>query len=252
MIAGPSVLVEHAHFQHVGPRGVVVLDDVCLTVGRGEIVCLLGRNGAGKTTLLECIAGLRAPSSGVAGVLGGASRIAFLHQDYRQTNFPWATVLDNVCFPLAFRGVERAAREQRGREWLSRLAPELAASERVSSLSGGQQQAVALTRALASSPDVLLADEPLSAMDPIRSLRLLAEVRAWHRSEHVPILWICHNVDEALLLGNKVAILSKSSRRMKPLVEVPPPPAGATRGRNLAAEALRDRLVEELLADDGF
>lgn len=205
-----------------------VVSDISLIVEPNSVLCILGTNGSGKTTLLSSIAGFLKPTRGSATLMPlepqvdqPAPIIAFLHQDYRQTNFPWATVLDNVAFPLRFQGIGSRERFERATGVLTEILPDVNPRKRAYELSGGQQQLLAIARALASSPDVLFGDEALSAADSVRRIRAINAIERARSSYTFPMMWISHDIDEALLLGDSIALLSRRTHGFSSIINNP-------------------------------
>lgn len=184
--------------------GPPVLADLDLEVRRGEFVTLLGASGSGKTTLLNIIAGLEEPTAG--SVTAPAEGCAFMFQD--ASLFPWLTAGQNVELALELAGVPRAQRRERAEELLELVRLPQVADKRPHELSGGMRQRVALARALAQDREVLLMDEPFSALDAITRDLLHEELlRVW-RTTGRTIVFITHNVAEAVRLGQRVLLMS--------------------------------------------
>ncbi|MEN0075223.1 MAG: ABC transporter ATP-binding protein [Paracraurococcus sp.] len=190
------------------------VDAVSLRVERGQFLTLLGPSGSGKTTILMAIAGFVAPSEGEV-LLDGRDitalppeRRAFgmVFQGYAL--FPHMTVAENVAFPLRVRRLSRAEREARVRAALDLVQLDRFADRRPAQLSGGQQQRVALARALVNDPDLLLLDEPLSALDKKLRAELQEELKALHRRVGRTFVNVTHDQEEALSLSDQVAILN--------------------------------------------
>jgi len=190
------------------------VDDVSLTVERGAFLTLLGPSGSGKTTILMAIAGFTAPTAGAI-LLDGADITALppekrdfgmVFQGYAL--FPHMTVAENVAFPLRVRGMGKAEREAKVRAALDLVQLDRFAERRPAQLSGGQQQRVALARALVFEPNLLLLDEPLSALDKKLRAELQEELRALHRRIGRTFVNVTHDQEEALSLSDQVAILN--------------------------------------------
>ncbi|RFA94661.1 ABC transporter ATP-binding protein [Pyrobaculum aerophilum] len=193
---------------------VEVFNDLSIDIETGEFVALLGPSGCGKSTLLRIIAGLERPDSGEVRfrgepVRGPRREIALMFQS--PTLLPWKTAEDNVALPLVARGMGwREAREAAAR-YLALVGLSGFEEAYPKQLSGGMQQRVALARALAVEPEVLLLDEPFSALDPLTAESLRAElVRIWHENLSTvhTVIMVTHAVDEAVYMANRVVVLS--------------------------------------------
>jgi NitT/TauT family transport system ATP-binding protein len=206
---------------------VVVLDDVNLTLRSGEIVGLLGRSGSGKSTLLRIVAGLLAPTSGEVNWRGEALRgpaegIAMVFQSFAL--FPWLTVRENVEIGLEARGVPRAERENRAESAIDLIG--LGGYEHAfpKELSGGMRQRVGLARALVVHPDLLLMDEPFSALDVLTAETLRTDLIELWAEERLPIksvLMVTHNIEEAVLMCDRILVFSSNPGRVASELIVP-------------------------------
>nr|WP_240929877.1 ABC transporter ATP-binding protein [Streptomyces coryli] len=202
---------------------VTALDDARLDVAENEFLTLLGPSGCGKTTLLKCIAGLVPYDSGTIEIDGrpiqgpGPDR-AMVFQNFAL--LPWASVVDNVAFGLRLRGVARAEREERARELVATMG--LAGFEKKlpGELSGGMQQRVGIARALAVQPQVLLMDEPFGAVDEQTRRLLQEELLALWEEQRPTVVFVTHSMEEAVLLGDRVALMSARPGRVAELVPV--------------------------------
>jgi NitT/TauT family transport system ATP-binding protein len=196
-------------------RRVEAVRDLTFTVEAGELVCLVGPSGCGKTTLLKCVGGLLAPTSGqvlLAGkpVSGPPPGMAFVFQEYGRSLFPWMRVGENVELPLKQKDLGKARRKELVRDALESVGLTDAVGAYPWQLSGGMQQRVAIARALAYEPDVLLMDEPFAAVDAQTRADLEDLVRKLWRERGVTILFVTHDIDEAVYLGERVVVLSAS------------------------------------------
>ena len=195
----------------------VALEQVDLTVERGEFLVLLGPSGCGKTTLLRIIAGLERQSSGRIVQAGrDISRFAPAQRDYgivfqSYALFPNLSVEDNVAYGLRSQYVPRAKIRQRVAELLNLVGLPGKEPMYPAQLSGGQQQRVALARALATAPDLLLLDEPLSALDAIERVRLRSEIRALQKRLGVTTIMVTHDQEEALAMADRIVVMSKGT-----------------------------------------
>lgn len=234
-------------YRRRGREDVVALDDVDLTVGRGEFVSVAGPSGCGKSTLLRVLAGLQKPTGGVARINHehrDRPLVAPVFQEY--SIFPWRSVEANVRLGLDAAGVDRAEARRRSQEWIERVG--LAGFEKAlpGNLSGGMKQRVALARAFVVEPEILLMDEPFAALDAQLRKVLQEELLAIVREHTYTVFFVTHNLDEAILLSDRIALMSARPGRIRRIVDVP-----FTRPRS--AELRKDpefgRLEEDLWAD---
>ncbi len=227
-----------------GARGVLALDHVSLTVGQGEFVCLIGASGCGKSTLLSLVAGLDSPTAGQVDV--GGRRVAMMFQE--PALLPWLSAASNVELALRARGVPKADRRQRTRELLAMVRLDGFGGKRPHELSGGMRQRVALARALAQDAEVLLMDEPFGALDAMTRDLLHDELDRICDEQDLTVLFVTHNVREAVRLGDRVLVLSSRPGRV---IEEYVVPGEEPRGINTAqtgalATTITDRLREEM------
>ncbi|GGO39332.1 ABC transporter ATP-binding protein [Streptomyces lasiicapitis] len=202
--------IEHVSKSFATPAGQqLVLDDITLDVARGEFVTLLGASGCGKSTLLNLVAGLDRPT---AGAIGTDGRPALMFQEHAL--FPWLTAGKNIELALRLRGVPKAERRERAEELLSLVRLDGAHGKRVHELSGGMRQRVALARALAQDSQLLLMDEPFAALDAITRDVLHDELMRIWRETGVSVLFVTHNVREAVRLAQRVVLLSSRPGRI--------------------------------------
>lgn len=198
-----------------GRSALPALDRVSLTADAGEFVCIVGASGCGKSTLLSLVAGLEQPSSGE--VSAGNRRPALMFQE--PALFPWLTAARNIEVPLRARGVPKRQRRERVEELLHTVRLSDFADVRPHQLSGGMRQRVALARALAQDADTLLMDEPFGALDALTRDHLHTELERIVSECGLTVLFVTHNVTEAVRLGDRVVVLS--SRPGRVITEVP-------------------------------
>ncbi|MDO8842248.1 ABC transporter ATP-binding protein [Methanocalculus sp.] len=202
---------------------LIVLDDLSLTIEKSELVCILGPSGCGKTTLLRMIAGLDHTTSGVIDVDGVAvtgpdPRIAMIFQEY--SLYPWRTVRANVEFGLQMRGIPPEERREIVDRNIRLVGLEDFAMSYPYELSGGMRQRVAVARALATDPAVLLMDEPFGALDAQTRNRMQKELlRIWEKTKKT-IIFITHSVDEAVFLADRIVVLSPRPGRVDVIYDV--------------------------------
>ena len=203
-----------------GSRGVPLLaiKDLSFEVDEGELLCLLGASGCGKSTILNMFAGFVAPTSGEVmlrgrPITGIEPRCGMVFQSYAL--FPWKTVRGNVEFGLKVRGVSRAERHRRADRFIEMV--KLGGFEGLypTELSGGMQQRVTLARVLAADPEVLLMDEPFAALDAMTRQVMQEELLRIHVESGKTIVFITHSIDEALILADRIVVLSARPGRVK-------------------------------------
>ncbi|MFI5658528.1 ABC transporter ATP-binding protein [Streptomyces sp. NPDC051684] len=190
-----------------------VLHDVSLTVPSGQLLCVVGPSGCGKSTLLRTIAGLLPAQEGTitvdgAPVTGVPDRLAIVFQDYGRSLLPWLTVRDNVALPLRRQGLGRAERRAAAERILERVGLAASARRHPWQLSGGMQQRVAIARALVVRPSLLLMDEPFGSLDAQTREDLEDLLLDVHRSDGATIVFVTHDIDESVYVGDRVVALS--------------------------------------------
>jgi NitT/TauT family transport system ATP-binding protein len=194
---------------------VHALAPIDLIVQEGEFVSVVGPSGCGKSTLLRIAAGLLKPSVGEMVLQprpGRPCAVAFVSQDYGV--YPWKTVQANVALGLKLLRVGRAETRRRTEEWLDRLGLSDFADAYPSQLSGGMRQRVAIGRALAAGPDVLLMDEPFAALDAQRRLLIQEDLLALWEADRRTVLFVTHSLEEAVLLSDRVVVMSARPGRV--------------------------------------
>jgi NitT/TauT family transport system ATP-binding protein len=185
-----------------GAGSTTALADVRLTIAPGELVTVVGASGCGKSTMLSLVAGLEEPTSGTVTV-GGP--VALMFQD--ATLLPWLTAAQNVSLALRLRGIGRRERRSRALELLERVRLTRFADARPHELSGGMRQRVALARVLAQDASVVCMDEPLGALDAMTRDHLHDEIERVWREAGLTVLFVTHNVREAIRLGDRVVLM---------------------------------------------
>jgi NitT/TauT family transport system ATP-binding protein len=202
---------------------VPVFRDFTLSVSGGTFTTVLGPNGSGKTTLLRILDGLDKDYEGLVRLGGeppGEAPTAFIFQNYAESLYPWKNVLDNVAFPLEIAGFPRRERRARAARLLEELRLDLPASSFPYQLSGGQQQMVAIARGLTTNPALLLMDEPFGSLDYEVRYQLRERLLAIWRVRHPTVLFVSHEVDEAIYLADQVVVLSQRPARVSATIEV--------------------------------
>jgi len=208
-VARPAVALEGVTKRYAGENGVLALDGITLDVRPGEFLTLVGASGCGKSTLLNLVSGLDQPTTGSVEVDGPA---AFMFQDHAL--FPWLSALDNVATPLRLKGVGKRDREAQARDYLSAVHLADFADRRPHELSGGMRQRVAIARTLATHAPVLLMDEPFGSLDAMTRDLLHDELESIWRERNLTVLFVTHNVREAVRLGDRVVLLSSRPGRI--------------------------------------
>jgi len=250
MAAGTKIVVDHASKLFL-EGSVIAFRNVDLHVRSNEVLCIVGPSGCGKTTLLRCIGGLLTPNSGrvlIDGqtVNGPRPGIAIVFQHFGL--LPWKSVEGNVAFGLKIAGAPRELIAQRLDHYLKLVGLTGFENHFPYQLSGGMQQRVGLARALAIDPEILLMDEPFASVDAQTREVLQEELLRLHDRERKTMIFITHSIDEALILGDRVAVMASRPGRVKEVLQVefprPRDPA-AVRAHARYAE-LRNHIWEEL------
>ena len=226
-MAGENLLklkIDNVVKEYEGRNGkTVALNGVNLDIKENEFICVVGPSGCGKSTLLTIIAGLHEPPSGAAYLDGkkiegtGVER-GVVFQQYAL--FPWRTVLKNVMFPLEMKKTPKAEAEAIALKYIKAVGLEGFENSYPKELSGGMKQRVAIARAYAADPEVLLLDEPFGALDAQTRVQLQTELLETWQKEKKTCFFITHDVDEAIILAQRVIIMSARPGRIKKIVDV--------------------------------
>jgi NitT/TauT family transport system ATP-binding protein len=236
---------------------VAALGSISLDVAPGEFLAIIGPSGCGKSTLLKIAAGLIVPSDGTVTengrpVTGPPDRVVYLFQQYSKSLFPWRTVLDNVMFPL--EGAPRSARaalRDRCQETLRQVGLAGFEARYPWQLSGGMQQRVAIARALAAAPDMLMLDEPFSAVDALTRMELQSLVLDLWQVNRLTAILVTHDVEEAVFMADRVAVLSARPSVVSEVLQVdlPRPRDHLATREDRRFLSLRHHLMTTLLGD---
>ena len=224
--------------------GRPVVDGLSLTVQPGEILVLTGPSGCGKSTVLRALAGLLRPDSGQVladghEVTGTSRDRGMVFQD--SALLPWRTVRSNIELALQLRGQQRAGRRQRAEQWIDEVGLTGFADYLPKSLSGGMRQRVQLARGLAGAPRAVMMDEPFAALDTqTRGAMQRLLIDTW-RAHPTTIVFVTHDVDEALILGDRVAVLGGVGQPLRTVIDVPEP-----RTEQTGRQALRTEIITAL------
>ncbi|MFI9761790.1 ABC transporter ATP-binding protein [Streptomyces sp. NPDC051963] len=219
----------------------VALQGIDLPIAEGEFVAVVGRSGCGKSTLLRLIAGLLPVTEGEITIGGervtGARRdVAMLFQ--RPALLPWRSVLDNVLLPVEIFGWRKSEYRDRARRLLETAGLSGFEEHRPHELSGGMQQRVSLCRSLMGEPRVLLMDEPFSALDALTRAELAVELQRVHIENSATVVFVTHSIDEAVLLADRVVVLTPRPGRIRKIVDI-----GIPRPRTLGRTAHLDEVA---------
>jgi NitT/TauT family transport system ATP-binding protein len=208
--------------------GRSILQDISFAVRRGEFVCVIGASGCGKTTLLRLLAGLVKPTTGgmhLGGkpVAGPSRDVALVFQDYSRALLPWRTAVGNVSLALEAIGIPAAERAARIAQLLTKVGLADHAEKYPSQLSGGMQQRLQIARSLAQDPSVLLMDEPFGALDAMTRQSLQDEMLRIAAERNATVLFVTHDLEEALYLGDRIIALFSNPGRIARVVDIPLP-----------------------------
>ncbi|HEY6084061.1 MAG TPA: ABC transporter ATP-binding protein [Nitrospira sp.] len=223
-----KLVLEHvSKWFYTSSQTVHALDDVTLHIAEGEFVCLVGPSGCGKSTLLNIIAGLERADRGVVQADGeliqgpGPHRLMMFQE---AALFPWLTVLGNVLFGLKLStGLNPAERRQKAEYFLELVGLKRFMHSNIHELSGGMKQRVALARSLAPNPSVLLMDEPFGALDALTREQLYGDIQRIWSQHRKTIVFVTHNVREAVCLGDRVILFSPHPGRIREEFRIPLP-----------------------------
>ena len=243
-------------FPGTGGTAVHALSGIELRLAPGEFVSLIGPSGCGKSTLLRVVADLEQPSSGSVLVGGKSPRQARLDQDYgiafqHAGLLEWRTVAENVELPLHVHRVAKAERRSRAAELLELVGLADFAGHRPSQLSGGMQQRVAIARSLATRPKLLLMDEPFGALDEMTRERMQAELLRIADETGAAVLFVTHSIPEAVVLSDRVVVMSPRPGRITDVVGGRRPRGSTTAGRGMDG-ALPDDAVDDVRESTEF
>ena len=224
--------------------GEPVVDGLSLTVRPGEILVLTGPSGCGKSTVLRALAGLLRPDAGR--VLADGDEVTTTSRDrgmvfQDSALLPWRSVRSNIELALQLRGEPRAGRRERAERWIDEVGLDGFGGYLPKSLSGGMRQRVQLARGLAGAPRAVMMDEPFAALDTqTRAAMQRLLIDTW-RAHPTTIVFVTHDVDEALILGDRIAVLGRVGQPLRALIDVPEP-----RVTDVARHALRAEIIAAL------
>jgi NitT/TauT family transport system ATP-binding protein len=245
---GARALLSQA-IEHVDLKTFVALDGISLDIARGSFCTIVGRSGCGKTTLLRILAGLETADAGRATIIADDPTKPLNAMVFQgESIFPWMNVWNNAAYGLRMRGASRAQIREIVSHYLDRTGLLPFADRYPHQLSGGMKQRVSIARAFATDPEVLLMDEPFSALDEQNRTLLQEELLHIWDEDKKTVVFITHSVDEAVTMGDRIVVMTAHPGRIKALVEVPfPRPRGVLDlRRDPAYGALVFRIWEDL------
>lgn len=196
---------------------VIACEDITIDVKPNELVCIVGPSGCGKSTFLRIVAGLMKADSGEVKVADDA-RLSMIFQN--AALFPWLTVSENIAYGLAMQGESQEVIAKHVKAQIKHMGLEAAANLHPKELSGGMKQRVGIARALAVDPDILLLDEPFSALDAFTAERLRADFLTLWRKERWTMLMVTHLVEEAVQMADRIVVMSKRPGKVKAIIDV--------------------------------
>lgn len=239
------------------PDSADILSNLDLTVEEGEFLCILGPSGCGKTTLVRCIAGLEEFEGNIlvdgAPVSGPGPDRMMVFQDYNQL-FPWKTVLKNVQYPMVINGVRNKAElRERAEAKLRMVNLQEYEDYYPHQLSGGMKQRVAIARGLVMNPKILLMDEPFAALDAMTRNRLQVELRNIKEKENLTVIFITHNIQESIVLGDRIMMMDKGGRiKLDKRNPIPKPVTPDSEGYGAMWRLFEDALGDASMIGNGL
>jgi NitT/TauT family transport system ATP-binding protein len=258
-IRGVSKHYDTAPDPRMGSGGLRVLDNISFTAKKGEFVTIVGPNGCGKSTFFRMLADLEDMDYGrilIGGKTVKEAKIGYVFQNYRESLYPWRTCLGNLMVAMELDGVPRRLRKKKVDEFLWRLDMSVREDAYPYELSGGQQQMLGILRALVYEPDILLLDEPFSSLDFQTTLYMHDKIMEVWEKTGVTVLFISHNIHEAVYLADKVVVFSKRPARVVEVIETKLPRPRDYKVtetdqffevRNRVMELFRDEIMDSFL-----
>jgi NitT/TauT family transport system ATP-binding protein len=219
-----------------GQKETLAIENISFDTREGEFLCILGPSGCGKSTLLRIIAGLLAPTSGnviYSGEKNSGPLNSMVFQEYGV--FPWMNVIDNVAFGLEMRGMPKHERYTQSLEYLKRVGLSKYAFRNPHELSVGMRQRIALARAFVNNPSILLMDEPFGSLDAQTRLILQDELLKIWKDQQKTVVFVTHDIDEAILLGDRVLVMTSVPGKIKEVISI-----GIPRPRDLQMESSKE------------
>lgn len=240
----PMIQMDHVTCRFISPEGkaMVALHDFNLEIGKGEFCAVVGPTGCGKSTTLSLITGLLKPSIGTVTLMGKPvdgidPRIGFVFQN--DAVFPWRNVIDNVAAGPMFRGMKKEQAHAEAQEWIRRVGLKGFEKHYPHQLSGGMRKRVALAQTFINKPEILLMDEPFSALDMQTRILMHEELLQLWSASGGSVIFVTHDLEEAVALADKVVVLSQRPATVKAVYEIDMP-----RPRNMAEIRYDPKFVE--------
>lgn len=200
-------------------KSLEAIKDISFSINKGEFVSIFGPNGSGKSTLFEILLGISKPNWGDVAITPGI-KTSFVFQNYRDTLMPWASVLENVLLALESSQMPESLKLRKAKKVLSEIGLQRFQDAHIYDLSGGMVQLVALARAIVTDPDLLLIDEPFSALDYQRSIEMQKLLSKLCKRRSLATLMISHDIDEAIYLSDKIIVLSSRPSTVKEILSI--------------------------------
>jgi NitT/TauT family transport system ATP-binding protein len=206
---------------HLNSKRIEVLNKINLDIRRGEFITILGPNGCGKTTFLNAVSGIDSPSTGCVTInkkMPDEATVGYVFQNYRDSMLPWRTVLGNVKFGLELQNIEKHKREEIAKKILKKFNLLEHQDKYFYQLSGGMSQLVSIIRALILNPDLMVMDEPFSALDHYTRINMILGLSKIWEEQKITTLFVSHDIDEAIFLADRIMIFSHRPARVKKVI----------------------------------
>jgi NitT/TauT family transport system ATP-binding protein len=208
------------YFSNTQKQRVIILEDINLEIPQGEFITIFGPNGSGKSTLMNIISGLESPSEGHIILDSQSKEISYLFQDYKSALLPWKTAYENIALPLYWKGISKFEAKQSIQYLISKFDVNINLNAYPFTLSGGQAQLISIIRSIVVKPDILILDEPFSALDYVNRISLLLKLQEIWLASPLSCIFISHDIDEAIFLGDRLVILSPKPTRIIDVIDI--------------------------------